>query len=474
MSLQSEIFAGLDRTGWDESVEAVKTTMANALRSLDKAVQITDTRYFNHSFVPDFVLSWPREPGRNRDVYLRLDTTLDSVASDLRYVTHDRPMFVGLTEVADDVSASSAVRGLMETSPALVSEPNAVEKLISSSSDTDFGRVVPAAVLRGGVGYVGRDAASRVSHAGSEFFSGAREHNASAVSQSAANLELNLDSRESNQLFNLGRIVWEAVGGNDLFPLATNLSGVDDTGLRFLLEEAPEGDSSFWRSAGRLVTLERLTSLGVHRSPNLTAFIRANADRLLARQMIVKAGQPRLDDEGAFWAVAGGGLALNGVDFTAYLAGRADDLTVATDSYPGLPLASFRERTKYEQVETVVIAAADGKKIMIQSDEMFDPETDEVLASVANLPGTRVASVGIIVDGKHLECDFTDLSASGRTSAQFDLLSMVRRALPMVWPLYDARDRDEVRLVDETVASLTVPPSLFDDNEDDDDVEVPS
>jgi len=63
---------------------------------------------------------------------------------------------------------------------------------------------------------------------------------------------------------NFGRIVWEATGGDpSQFPIRTALSGVDDTGLRFLLDEAPSDDPEFWRSVGRLVTLERLLLLGV-------------------------------------------------------------------------------------------------------------------------------------------------------------------------------------------------------------------
>lgn len=70
--------------------------------------------------------------------------------------------------------------------------------------------------------------------------------------------------------------------------------------------------------------------------------------------------------------------------------------------------------------------------------------------------------MGLIVRGKHLDCDFTSLTSSGYTNAQFDVLSLVQRALIMVWPLADDRDVAEIRLLDETIGALTRPPSLFD------------
>ena len=83
MSLQSEILSGLDVPNWDESIATVKRTVANALQALDRGIEIKDTRYFNHSFVPDFVLSWPRDAGRQRDVFLRLDSSAAFLNRDL-------------------------------------------------------------------------------------------------------------------------------------------------------------------------------------------------------------------------------------------------------------------------------------------------------------------------------------------------------------------------------------------------------
>lgn len=465
MSLESEIGDCLERPGWDESIAAVKRVVRNALHELDRGAEIRDTNYFNHSFVPDFVVSWPNEPNRTRDVFLRLDTSREFLSADIRYLSGGRPLLLGLSEVAEDVRAPgiTTLAESADDSPVLVTEPGAVEQLIDSGEAAAFGHVVPAAMLKGGRGYVDTESASDLVAAGARFFAGARSHEPEAVTGSAPRLAAYLDDAQRAQMFNFGRIVWEATGGGAAsFPLSTNLAGVDDAGLRFLLDEAPEGDAGFWRSIGGLVTLERLLALGVRTGPNLAAFVRANCDRLYARVLLVRGEQPRLGDDGPSWIVSSGALALRGFDFTAYIAPRRDDLTVPPDSRSGLRLDTFRERTRDSQVETVAVIASDGKHVVIRSDSIFDTLTDPVLASVGDLPGTAISSVGVIVAGKHLECDFTALTTSGHTSAQFDVVSLVSRGLPLVWPLTNQRDVDELALLHATVARFAGQPSLFD------------
>ncbi len=468
MSLQGEILDGLNRPGWDDSIAAVKRAVSNALRRLDRGAVVTDTNYFNHSFVPDFVLTWPREPGHVRDVFLRLDSTNAFIANDIRYLGDARPVMMGLAglEATTDEVRRSEFDAATRDTAAMITEPAAVERFEVQPSSS-FGQVLPAAVLKGGRGLVSEDAAVGLIGAADGFFAGARTHEPSAVEQSVPGLSKHLDRAQTARLLNFGRVVWEATGGDpSRFPVSSDLAGVDDTGLRFLLDEAPSDDVGFWRSVGRLVTLERLLSLGVRESKNLQPFVRANADRLNARVLLVKASQPKLDAAGPSWEVDAGGLVLRGGDFSAYMAPKRDDLTVRPDVYHGLDFNSFRRRSNREQVDTVTLVAGDGKTVSIESEDIFDPGTDAVLASVGDLPGSAVGAVGLLVDGKHLECEFVSGVASGHTNAVFDVMSLLERALPMLWPLTDERDVDEIRKLRQTVESVAIAPTLFDDIDD--------
>ncbi|MGH7490559.1 MAG: hypothetical protein ACREMY_33850, partial [bacterium] len=261
MTLQSEILDGLDIPGWDQSIDAVKRVVGNALHELDRTAHITDTNYFNHSFVPDFILRWPREAGRTREVFLRLDTSVEFLAVDLQYLHNERPVFLGLTAL-DSQRPFRSETGLdagVPTASAMLTEPAAVERLAAAVPNAEFGQVVPAAVLKGGRGWITEDKADGIAIAASNFFSGARTHEAQQIEAAVPFLAASLDERQTDQLLNFGRIIWEATGGEaGFFPVATPLAGVDDAGLRFLLEEAPSEDALFWRSIGRLVSLERL------------------------------------------------------------------------------------------------------------------------------------------------------------------------------------------------------------------------
>lgn len=467
MSLQSEILDGLRTPGWDASIAAVKTVVRNSLQRLDRTAEIHDTAYFNHSFVPDFIVTWPREADRQRDVFLRLDASASFLHGDLHFLGDTKPILLGLSAVEDAQSNEDAPQ-LVEavgTSPAMITEPAAVEALGEPPSAAQFTHVLPAAMLKAGHGLVQEETAVSLSDASEAFFSGARSHERDQLAQSVEVITKFLDVRQTERLLNLGRVLWEATGGDPVaFPVTSDLGHVDDSGLRYLLEELPIGDIAFWRSVGRLVSLERLLGLGVRESPNLTSLIRANADRLNGRVLLVKPAQQRLDDEEPSWSVAAGALALHGSDFVAYIAPKRDDITVNAEPATGLGLDDFRRRTNSEQVETVTVTASDGKTVNIRSENIFDPTTDDVVASVAALPGARVDRVGLIVSGKHLECDFTDRSASGYTNAIFDVLSLLERGLPLLWPLHHRADVDEIRTIRRLVNEVSLPLTLFDDD----------
>jgi hypothetical protein len=458
------VLAGLDIPGWDDSIAAVKGVLANALRRVDRTAEITDTNYFNHSFVPDFVLTWPSEAGRTRDVFLRLDGSDAFIAGDISYLGGTHPVLLGLAGLdgTPDPGASDSQAAAKEAS-VMVTDPAALEELGEPSSTVDFRHVLPTALLKGGRGWITESAAAGLTVAAADFFAGARSHDTTPIAQAAPLLTDVLDENQGTRLVNLGRIVWEATGGDPAqFPVTTDLASVDDSGLLFLLDEAPSDDPSFWRSIGRTVSLDRLLALGVREPPNLEPFVRANADRLLARALLVKGSQPRLEDGTAKWIMQAGALAFLGYDFIAYLAPKRDDLAVTPDEGNSLSFAAFGQRTDQEQIDTVTVVAADGKKVTIKSEDLFDPATDTVLGSVGGLPGSTIESVGLIVSGTHLECDFLTRTATGRTNARFDIVSLLERGLPMLWPVADEADLNEIRLLRKTVHELVTQPSLFD------------
>lgn len=462
MTLASEILDGLNVPGWDASAAAVKTTVRNALRELDRTAEVQDTGFFNHSFVPDFVLSWPTLGDRKRDVFLRMDSSSEFIRGDLRFLGRDRPILMGLANMEEEHTSEPELSSEIAETTTLLVDPLAIEEIAVRSPTADFGQVIPSALLKGGRGWVDSGIASTLVSSSASFFVAARNHDSEQVSAAAPGLTTYLNEAEGERVLRLGRVVWEATGGEPAqFPLATELSGVDDAGLRFLIEQAPADDAAFWRSIGREVSLERLLRLGVSDEPNIGALVRANADRLLARTLLVKASQHRLDYEGPTWECRRENLVMRGADFDAHLAAKREQVTEDPDDGGGLDLPTFRARTEDEQVETVTILADDGKRVIIQSDESFDPSTDNLVATVGDLAGARVVAVGLTMGGRHLECDFEKRIASGNTNANFEISTILPRGLSMLWNVSEEKDDAELAQLRSANSIAPEQPTLF-------------
>ena len=72
-SISPELLASaIDMEDGEESARRVKYLGAEALAGADRTADVFLTRFFNHSYIPDMVLEWPKR-GTNvrREVYLR-------------------------------------------------------------------------------------------------------------------------------------------------------------------------------------------------------------------------------------------------------------------------------------------------------------------------------------------------------------------------------------------------------------------
>lgn len=431
--LTHEMQAALELPAWNDSISAIKALVSTAFHKVDRRIEITDTGYFNHSFVPDFTLRWPRDD-RGRDVFLRLDSTAQFISNDLKYIRNDQPILVGL---GDDISEDKGDWVAPEAARAnvLVTDTAALDEL-GNTSEAEFSRVVPASVIRGGRGVIGDATASSLLSSGLRFFNGARSHTTSVVSESAKVIQEHLNAEESGVVTNFGRIVWEATGGPPgQFPILTTLEGIDDDALRFLLEEGPTSDIGFWRSVGRSVTLERLVHLGLRRPVNLRSLLASNLDRMFARIVLIKYQERTLDQTEIYWAMARESLELRGDGFSAFFAARREDIPFQPDTSGGISLTELRDRTIGLRVQSVTVSTGDGKTVTVESESGFDLQSDETLTALAARGVSMVERIGILLNGKHLECQLDQRIASGRTNAQFELRELIGTALPVIWPL---------------------------------------
>ncbi|TFC94398.1 hypothetical protein E3T28_15220 [Cryobacterium sinapicolor] len=144
----------------DAYIARVKAAVVRELSVLDSSVEIHDTHYFNHSAIPDLVVSWPKERGE-RNIYLRhsyeaiaaspsdaIDKTLDPVvlSLDTRHVADVTP---GID------------RQLQASPRALVTDPEAIDVLLNDDRrGSPLAGLVRANFIRGGKGHIDRPRAA--------------------------------------------------------------------------------------------------------------------------------------------------------------------------------------------------------------------------------------------------------------------------------------------------------------------------
>lgn len=455
-SLLTTINEALAVRSWRESEQAVKSVVANALQSMDPSVRLKDTQYFNHSFVPDFVLSWSE--GDSRDLFLRLELDPDVLADDAAALSGIHPIMFGLDSLPIATTESERLAAVTETT--LVTDSLAVSTLGASRTNS-FGGVLPPALLKGGRGVLTGDEAAEMASVTSLAFDAAEQHRPDPISAATPIVESHLSPMQSTALLNFMRVVWEATGGaSESFPIGTSLAGLDYDAFRFLLQDGPPDDVLFWRKVGGQLSFSTLVELGIRSAPNLHVFLATNLDRVKAKYLMVKPEQSRLGDPDVTWEIRGSALVLRGTDFHAMFAQKGSDIPEEPDTVSLRGVEAFSRRAGSRNVESVTLS--NGSVVAsVDSIEHANVVDDENLRLLSNNPNNLVVGVGLAINAKRLDLRLDHLTghgASGRT--EFTLKELLDEALPVLWGL-DERDRSALASMNEVFATVTEEPNLF-------------
>lgn len=164
----SAILRALNGSNPTDVISGVKEAVAEKLTELDQHVDVHFTDYFNHSYMPDMILSW-QESGRRRErpLFVRTDVDPTGIAADIHSLVPQSPMILAVDERSGGEPARQAVveeqerRGRVDllmtdsSSVATMAPPAAMR-----SGDYNFSRLLGDNFLSGGRGYVGEVEAS--------------------------------------------------------------------------------------------------------------------------------------------------------------------------------------------------------------------------------------------------------------------------------------------------------------------------
>ncbi|TDC63481.1 hypothetical protein E1258_10535 [Micromonospora sp. KC207] len=427
----------LDYPNPDDRVRVIKTLVGDRLAGADPASEVRFTEYFNHTFAPDMVLSWPRE-NRERLVFLRPSNNPRWISDELRWISANKPIVMSLhSGFGRDSEAEQHLAQEAHRSDVLVTDPDAVLEI--SQSDEPVVDLLSHALLRGGRGVLNEDMSRSVIEYTSAGFSGAEQLDAEPTGAAVELFAQLLEPEQAGRMTRVVQAVWEGHGGTaSSFPrssigIAGPLTGED---VALLLGVVETEAIDFWHRVGRNISLEQLGEMDIEDfSPGLQSIVAANAERLSARGLRVVEqpdylGEPELVPR---WLVKGGCLVLRGWGWSAHFAASKSKLPPEQDlRAPTLGEVRRRVRDAGLIVKNVGVRTPE-LTITFESTVGRDVMERKEVAQHANRADTVVTTATVNVRAaRGLICDLRTGSASGHTNASYELRDYIRHALPLL------------------------------------------
>ncbi|MGW7423520.1 hypothetical protein ACWGJB_26370 [Streptomyces sp. NPDC054813] len=322
-NISVQIQDALQQSSSEAIIRDVKHAVARELQALDPRVAIKSTDYFNHTFVPDFVLGWGSGNEQEaRDVYLRFDINSPAVWRDLESLNAESPAFIGISGDAKERARTADVAGVFDN--CLVSSTAALEPISSERARTPITQMVKTSLLQGGRGYLVGSAAMRMSQVVSHADEGVATLSQPTVAAVINSLSSSFTPPFFSRMQKVMKVLWASRGGDaDDFP-GEGRGGALSTGelseiLPFILKLDEIRNTSFWRELGENLSLHVLENLEhVEAGCNLNYLVNVNLDRVKAKSMALDRSELTLfDDEEdpLHWEIADSTLILGSPEF---------------------------------------------------------------------------------------------------------------------------------------------------------------
>lgn len=430
----ARIYDGLFDPSPSESVLRVKDAVAEELTALDPTARVDRTQYFNHTFVPDLIMTWP--DARTRRVYLRMAYDLDALVEDVALVDSTDPLIFGLTE-PESIEAKPRVDEAMADSDAMFTEPAALERLIDRKKSDSTANMLSNALAQGGRGsFVGEEAVNLadVVHRG---FTSAAKADAAGTAEAVDALADRLQGQQAWRMNRVLQAVWVGSEGSlSTFPGGADMSGrLNTESLTYLLKYMRTDDRDFWRRVGRGLTLADLESLDFS-EVNMEHLIQANLDVLSARATIVKPDPLGLDDPilaGRYrWTKRGRHVTFEAPNLFAVIGSAKTDLNdVDKEVAAAVSVDAFMDRARETDLVEVSIRSG-AEHISVKSDEgaINKERLRGVSATFGGSSEVAQAIVGSLTG--RVTVDLPERSGTGKTQSKVRMADLLVTTIPLV------------------------------------------
>lgn len=435
----TQILDGLFDPSPRESIFRVKDAVAKELSVLDATARVRSTNYFNHTFAPDFVMTWPDETSRR--VYLRLTYNLDALVDDVALIDSPDPLIFGLTS-PESVEAQPAIGEVIANTNAMFTEPAALERLIDRKQSDSTANMLSNALAQGGRGTFVAEQAVDLADTVARGFDAAAQVKFEQTAQAVSAIEDRLGGPQAWRMNRVLQAVWEGSEGSlTQFPGGADVSGrLNPESLRYLVKYMRTDDLAFWKRVGRSLRLSDLETLDFDADgDNIQRLIRANLDVISARAAVVK-GDPlgldaSADGELFRWARRGRHVSFEAPNVFAVLAGAKKDLDdVAKDAAQAVPVERFIERAEgFDLVEVSVHSGPEHIRAKIDEGAI---SIDRLRGLSATFEGAgEVAQSIVATRSGRVSADLAELTGTGVTRSNLLMADLLAATIPLVHDL---------------------------------------
>jgi len=435
-SFATQILDGLFDPSPSESIFRVKDAVAKELTALDSTARIKSTEYFNHTFAPDFVMTWPDQSARR--VYLRMAYDLDALVDDVALIDSTDPLIFGLTS-PESIEAKPRVDVAIAETDAMFTEPTALERLIGRKQSESTANMLSNAIAQGGRGTFVADEAVQLADVVARGFDAAARIEFDETAEAVSAIEDRLRGTQAWRMNRVLQAVWEGSEGSlTQFPGGADLTGrLNPESLRYLVKYMRTDDGRFWRSVGRGLRLSDLESLDFDTdSANIQRLIRANLDVIAARATIVRSdplGVEIADPDNLFrWSQRGAHVAFEAPNLFAIVGSSKKDLDgVEQDEADAVTVERFITRSEdFDVVEVTVHAGHEHVTAKIDEGAMSTERLHKLSASVDG--AGEVAEAIIATRSGRVNASLRDRSGTGVTRSNLLMADLLATTIPAV------------------------------------------
>ncbi|MEJ1155158.1 hypothetical protein [Microbacterium marmarense] len=429
------IHDGLFDPSPSESILRVKDAVAKELTALDSTARVKRTDYFNHTFAPDFVMTWP--DARSRRVYLRMAYDLEALVEDVALIDSTDPLIFGLTE-AESIEAKPHVEQAIAGSDAMFTEAAALEKLIDRKKADSTANMLSNALAQGGRGSFVGDEAVELADVVQRGFTSAALVDTDGTAEAVETISDRLQGQQAWRMNRVLQAVWEGSEGSlTTFPGKADVSGrLNTESLSYLVKYMRTDDRDFWRRVGRGLTIADLESLDfADAEANIESLIQANLDVISARATIVKPDPLGLDEAvtGARfrWSKRGRHITFEAPKLFAVIGSAKTNLSGVDEEAAAVSVDAFIDRAKdTDLVEVSIHSGPD--HISVKNDE--GAISTERLRGVSETFGGSTEVAQVIVGSRtgRVTVDLPERSGTGKTQSKVRMADLLVTTIPLV------------------------------------------